>query len=173
MVHQLDISCLRDGEMQHVIIPIETPDFEVIPPQMFHGIQLPATSIESQVSDWFADQDHRAIMDKYDMDIIFDWQVYHEVDIEQEFLEYISPIAQYIQLTMPHTLQAFYQVIKNMGPTLYAAGLTHEQRLDLVMHSWSMMTGVALESISRTLDYVTSILSDGLIKRLDIDYGTN
>ena len=62
-------------------IPIEHPEFEVIPPVVFQGTELPETSIEEQVIEWLYEQDKSQLMKDNDWDLIIDFYV---LDIKSE-----------------------------------------------------------------------------------------
>lgn len=64
------------GETFHLTLQIDVPEFQPIPAKKWDGLDLPETSIDSQIMDWFDNQDKKDIMDKHDISIIIDYWIY-------------------------------------------------------------------------------------------------
>ena len=68
----------------------DCPDFELIPPTNFQGIELPETTVESQVIDWFDDQDKSQNKIKKELSIIIDYWVPKKKQIKPTILDYLK-----------------------------------------------------------------------------------
>ena len=95
---------LRDGVVVYKNIPIYH-HFQELPAEEFNGIQLPATSVESQVIHYLDEIDKRDMMIQYDFDIIIDYfpkkKRVKKNEIE-EFVKFCKPYLDlYPQLTRP------------------------------------------------------------------------
>lgn len=73
MKTKVTFKVLSDRKVIQKTLEIEHPRFEEIPEQMFNGIKLPRTSIESQVIDYLDSIDKRDLMVENDFDIIIDY----------------------------------------------------------------------------------------------------
>lgn len=89
---------LQRGKVLRKTLPIEHPDYNVIPSEEFNG--LPPISIESQVIDYLDNIDKSDIMAKYDWDIILDYYPKKQrkrkkkIDEVADFIEYMRPIVE-------------------------------------------------------------------------------
>ena len=72
MVTVITFKAISERKIVHKNIAIEH-NFEEIPPIKFMGVELPATSVESQVIDMLDESDKSQIMIDYDFDIILDY----------------------------------------------------------------------------------------------------
>ena len=100
MVTQVTFKALSGGRVVRKTIPIEHPDFDIIPSEMFLGYELPAQSIPSQVIDYLDGVDKSDIMERYEFDIILDYYIKkprkrtRRVDEVAEFIEYMRPFVE-------------------------------------------------------------------------------
>jgi hypothetical protein len=63
------------GKIVHFTKEIECPDFKVIPPSVYDGIELLETSINRQIMDWLDEQDKSDIMISKDLYLILDYYI--------------------------------------------------------------------------------------------------
>lgn len=147
-------------------IPIEH-EFEVIPAQKWHGIDLPPTSIEEQVMNQLDETDKSQIMADYDFDIILDYWPKKprkkKGDELKEFMEYCQPI---IDLN-PSFKRPFEAIISECKDTLFGKGKSNKTKLDEVMKMYELImksTSGTLDMVNKTLD---RILKDDKTKKLE------
>lgn len=113
-------------------IPIEH-NFEVIPPTMFNGVELPATSIESQVIDYLDEIDKTDLMIKYEFDIILDYwpkKAKKKKNEIKEFIDYCNP---YIQ-QFPELEKPFRAVISESKDVLFGKRKSNETKFKEVLN---------------------------------------
>lgn len=135
-------------------IPIEH-EFEVIPAQKWHGIDLPPTSIEEQVMNQLDETDKSQIMADYDFDIILDYWPKKprkkKGDELKEFMEYCQPI---IDLN-PSFKRPFEAIISECKDSLFGKGKSHKTKLDEVMKMYELI----MKGTSGTLDMANKALN--------------
>lgn len=140
-------------------IPIEH-EFEVIPAQKWHGIDLPPTSIEEQVMNQLDETDKSQIMADYDFDIILDYWPKKprkkKGDELKEFMAYCQPI---IDLN-PTFKRPFEAIISECKDTLFGKGKSNKTKLDEIMKMYELI----MKSTSGTLDMVNKLLDKALDK---------
>lgn len=138
-------------------IPIEH-EFEVIPAQKWHGIDLPPTSIEEQVMNQLNETDKSQIMADYDFDIILDYWPKKprkkKGDELKEFMEYCQPI---IDLNSSFK-RPFEAIISECKDTLFGKGKSNKTKLDEVMKMYELI----MKGTSGTLDMVNKLLEKTL-----------
>lgn len=100
MVTKIVFKAISSGCVVHRTIPIEHPEFDVIPSDMFLGYKLPSQSIQSQVIDYLDSVDKMDIMIRYGFDIILDYypkkpRIHKKrVDEVADFIEYMRPLVE-------------------------------------------------------------------------------
>jgi hypothetical protein len=100
MTTQVTFKALSDGRVVRKTIPIEHPDFHVIPSEVFLGYELPAQSISTQVIDYLDSVDKSDIMERYGFDIILDYYIKkprkrtERADEVAAFIEYMRPLVE-------------------------------------------------------------------------------
>ena len=118
MITQVTFKALSGGRVVRKTIPIEHPDFDVIPSEVFLGYKLPSQSIPSQVIDYLDSVDKSDIMERYGFDIILDYYIKkprkrtERVDEVADFIEYMRPLVEsHPDLQMP--IEAVIRVAKD------------------------------------------------------------
>lgn len=129
---------------------VECPDFSIIPSKKWKGINLPETSIESQIIDWFDEQGKKRIMDSKDIAIIIDYWIPKKKEKQPTLLDVFKAINTSEKTTLD--AMAVYQEIKDL---LKGKSVTEKVRLIFShMNVGYTASGVAYERM-------TQILKDG------------
>lgn len=154
----ITFKALSDHRIIKKDIPIEH-SFQVIPATVFNGVELPATSIESQVIDYLDSIDKRDLMVEHDFDIILDYwpKVVRKKRNEiSEFIAFCKPyIEQYPTLERP-----FSAIISESKDVLFGKRKSNETKFKEVLN----MIDIAFKVSSGTADAITNIL-----KKYDAD----
>lgn len=105
MTTKVTFRAISQGRIIHKTIPIQHPDFELLPSEIFNGYKLPEQSIDSQVIDYLDSIDKSDIMAKYDFDIILDYYIKRKTRKRneiQDFIEFMKPyVNPYPELQVP------------------------------------------------------------------------
>ena len=156
---------LRNGVVVHKNIPIYH-HFQELPAEEFNGIQLPATSVESQVIHHLDEIDKRDIMIQYDFDIIIDYfpkkKRVKKNEIE-EFVKFCEPyLNMYPQLTIP-----FQAVISESKDILFGKGKSNEQKFKETLN----LVSVSLKAAEGAMNLINKIWSrtSDEFKKLSVD----
>lgn len=146
-----------EGKIVRRNIPIEH-DFEVLPPQKWHGVDLPPTSIETQVMHQLDENNKTQLMIDNEFEIIIDYWPKKtrkkKGDELKEFMAYCQPI---IDLN-PTFKRPFEAIISECKDTLFGKGKSNKTKLDEVMKMYELI----MKSTSGTLDMVNKLLDKTL-----------
>ena len=121
---------ISDGRVVHRTIPIEHPDFDIIPSETFLGHKLPSQSIQSQVIDYLDSIDKSEIMIKYGLDLILDYYpkkvTKHKKRVTEveAFIEYMHPIIE----EHPDLQRPIEAVMSEAKDVLFGCGKTNIQK---------------------------------------------
>lgn len=88
----------------------DCPDFEVIPSTNFKGIDLPETTVETQIIDWLDEQDKSSLMSENDLGIIIDYWIPKKKENQFTILDYLKKANLSEQMILD--LMAVYKEIK-------------------------------------------------------------
>ena len=143
---------LRDGVVVYKNIPIYH-HFQELPAEEFNGIQLPATSVESQVIHYLDEIDKRDMMIQYDFDIIIDYFPKKKRIKKNEIEEFVKFCKPYLDL-YPHLVRPFEAIIFESQSVLFGKGKTNEQKFKEVI----AMLNVSVKSAWGMLRVVEKIL---------------
>lgn len=144
---------LRNGMVVYKNIPIYH-HFQELPSEKFNGIQLPATSVESQVIHHLDEIDKRDMMIQYDWDMILDYYPAKKRKTKQDELEgFVAFCKPYIDL-YPHLVRPFEAIISESHSVLFGKGKTNEQKFKEVIS----MLNVSVKSAWGMLRVVEKIL---------------
>lgn len=149
----ITFKALSDHRIIKKDIPIEH-SFQVIPPSVFAGVTLPATSIESQVIDYLDSIDKRDLMAEHDFDVILDYwpkRTRKKRDEVAEFIEYCKP---YIQ-RFPQLKRPFGAIISESKDVLFGKNKSNETKLKEVLN----MVGISNKVAMGTFDVISRILN--------------
>lgn len=130
-------------------IPIEHPEFEVIPPVVFQGIELPETSIEEQVICWLCEQDKSQLMEDNDWDLIIDYYILDIKSEEEEikkFLEYSSPFLS------PDLERPFSAVCSECKDLLFGQGKSNLEKFEIVIKLINMCNKISLGTLQMIIN---------------------
>ena len=122
---------LRDGVVVYKNIPIYH-HFQELPPEEFNGIQLPATSVESQVIHYLDEIDKRDMMIQYDFDIIIDYFPKKKRVKKNEIEEFVKFCKPYLDL-YPQLTRPFEAVISESQELLFGKRKSNEQKFKEVL----------------------------------------
>jgi len=88
----------------------DCPDFEVIPSTNFKGIDLPETTVESQIIDWLDEQDKDSLMIEKNLGVIIDYWIPKKKESQFTILDYLKKANLSEQMILD--LVAVYKEIK-------------------------------------------------------------
>jgi len=126
---------------------IECPEFSVIPGKEWKGISLPETSVESQIMDWFDEQDKKHIMDSKDVSIILDYWIPEKKQKQPSLLEVFKALNASEKMILD--AMAVYKEIKDL---LKGKSVTEKVRLIFShMNIGYTASGVAYDRIGAIL----------------------
>ena len=153
MVTVVTFQVVKDHDVVYEDVPIEH-DFEIIPPCKWAGVELPETSIETQLILHLDDIDKRDMMIEHDWDLILNYWV--KKDEIQEFKDYCRLyLYQFPTLERP-----FSAIISEFKDSLFNKGKSNEEKLKEVIDILGM--------VNKTLKGTINILLKNLnIKRLE------
>ena len=158
----ITFKAIRDRKVVFKDIPIEH-NFEVIPECEFHGVKLPATSIESQVINYLDETDKRELMDKYGFDIIIDYYPKRKKKTKEEeikeFIDYCQPLFE----AYPQYKRPFEAIISDHGSFIFGRKKSNYNKLTQIMSIYDMV----MKGASGTMDMVLKTLKSDNIKKLD------
>ena len=156
---------LRDGVMVYKNIPIYH-HFQELPAEEFNGIQLPATSVESQVIHYLDEIDKRDMMIQYDFDIIIDYFPKKKRVKKNEIEEFIKFCKPYLDL-YPQLTRPFEAVISESQELLFGKRKSNEQKFKEVLG----MINVSFKAAEGTMNLMNKILkrTNDEFKKLSIE----
>lgn len=150
----ITFKAIRKGKVIYKNIPIYH-DFQELPAMIFNGIQLPTTSVESQVMLYLDEIDKKDIMIKYDFDIILDYYPKKKRVKKNEIEEFINFCKPYLELN-PELIRPFDAVIYESRKVLFGKGKSNETKFKEALN----LMGVALKSATGAFEYMTKILKE-------------
>ena len=154
-----------EGKIVRRNIPIEH-DFEELPPQKWHGVELPATSIEQQVMWQLDETDKTQIMEDNDFYIIIDYwpkkprKRKSKNDEIKKFLDFAKPIVD----TQPSFKRPFEAIVSESRDTLFGRGKSNVTKFKEVLKMYELI----MKGATGTLDMVAKLL-DGKIEKLELE----
>lgn len=108
-------------------------EFEVIPPEVWNGIELPATSIEEQVMRQLDESDKTQIMTDNEFSIIIDYWPKkprkRRTDEINDFINYCKPLIE----AYPNLKRPIEAIISESKDTLFGKGKSNKTKLTEVM----------------------------------------
>lgn len=143
---------LRDGVVVYKNIPIYH-HFQELPAEEFNGIQLPATSVESQVIHYLDEIDKRDMMIQYDFDIIIDYFPKKKRVKKNEIEEFVKFCKPYLDL-YPQLTRPFEAVISESQELLFGKRKSNEQKFKEVLG----MINVSFKAAEGTMNLMNKIL---------------
>ena len=128
-------------------------EFEIIPSQKWHGIDLPPTSIEEQVINQLDESDKSQIMLDYDFDMILDYWPKkprkNKADEIAEFIKYCQPIFD----LHPEWKRAYEAIVSEYKDSLFGKRKSNKTKLNEVMKIHEMIMKATLG----TMDMIQKI----------------
>ena len=147
MVTVVTFQVIKDHELVYEDVPIEH-NFEIIPPCKWMGIELPETSIETQLIMHLDDIDKRDMMIEHDWDLILNYWV--KKDEIQEFKDY----CRLYLYEFPTLERPFSAIISEFKDSLFNQGKSNEQKLKEVID----ILGMVNKTIGGTINVLLSKL---------------
>ena len=156
---------LRKGKVVYKNIPIHH-HFEEIPEENFNGMQLPITSVESQVIHYLDEIDKRDMMVQYDFDIIIDYFPKKKRVKKNEIEEFVKFCRPYLDL-YPQLIRPFEAVISESQELLFGKHKSNEQKFKEVLG----MLNVSFKAAEGAMNLINSIWkgTSGELKTLNAD----
>lgn len=148
----ITFKAIRDGKVIYKNIPIYH-NFEEIPQQDWNGIQLPTTSIESQVILYLDEIDKRDMMIQYDFDIIIDYFPKKKRVKTNEIEEFVKFCKPYLDL-YPQLIRPFEAVISESQKILFGKRKSNEQKFKEVLG----MVNISFKAASGVMDWTLQLL---------------
>ena len=155
MKTKITFKVLSDRKVIYKTLEIEHPRFEEIPEQMFNGVKLPRTSIESQVIDYLDSIDKRNLMVENDFDIIIDYWPCKKRSKnckDKEIKEFITFCKPYLTM-FPEMIRPFRAVISNSKDILFGHHKSNETKFKEVLN----LIDTAYKATQGVLNMVTNI----------------
>lgn len=152
---------LRNGVVVYKNIPIYH-HFQELPAEDFNGIQLPATSVESQVIHHLDEIDKRDMMIQYDFDIIIDYFPKKKRVKKNEIEEFVKFCKPYLDM-YPYLIRPFNAVVSESKDILFGKGKSNEQKFKEALNLISVSLKAA-EGAMNLINKIWSKTSDGLKK---------
>ena len=147
----ITFKALRRGCVVYKNIPIYH-NFEELPATEFNGIELPPTSVESQVMEQLDEMDKLDLMLQHDFDIILDYfpkkkrVKKNEID---EFVKFCEPyLNMYPQLTIP-----FQAVVSESKDILFGKRKSNEQKFKETLN----LVSVSLKAAEGAMNLINKI----------------
>lgn len=154
---------IRKGKVIYKNVPIYH-NFQELPAMELNGVQLPPTSVESQVMQYLDDIDKRDMMIKYDFDAILDYfpkrkrVKKNEIKEIEEFINFCKP---YLNLH-PELIRPFDAVIYESRKILFGKGKSNKTKFKEALN----LMGVALKSATGAFECINKILRESNEKLL-------
>lgn len=144
---------LRDGVVVYKNIPIYH-HFQELPAEDFNGIQLPATSVESQVIHHLDEIDKRDMMIQYDFDIIIDYFPKKKRVKKNEIEEFVKFCKPYLDM-YPYLIRPFNAVVSESKDILFGRGKSNEQKFKEALN----LISVSLKAAEGAMNLINKIWS--------------
>ena len=144
----ITFKALRRGCVVYKNIPIYH-NFTELPAVEFDGVELPPTSVESQVMEQLDDMDKSDLMFQYDWDIILDYYPKRKKKKRNEVDEFINFCEPYLN-TNPQLVIPFRAVISESKDILFGKGKSNEQKFKEVLN----LVNVSCKAAQGTIDWV-------------------
>lgn len=142
---------IRKGKVIHKNIPIYH-HFQELPAEEFNGIQLPATSVESQVIHHLDEIDKRDMMIQYDFDIIIDYFPKKKRVKKNEIEEFVKFCKPYLDM-YPYLIRPFEAVISESQKLLFGKRKSNEQKFKEVLG----MINISFKAAEGAIDLINKI----------------
>lgn len=153
-----------DRRIVHKNIAIEH-EFDVIPAQKWHGIDLPPTSIEEQVMNQLDETDKSQIMLDYDFDLIIDYWPKKprkkKADEIAEFMIFCEPIFE----VRKDLRRPFEAIISEHKDKLFGKGKSNKTKFEEILNIYSM----TMKAAEGALNMALKILNTPTPKLLEED----
>jgi hypothetical protein len=157
----ITFKAISERKIVHRNIGIEH-NFEEIPPTKFKGVDLPATSVESQVIDMLDETDKSQIMIDYGFDIILDYYPKKprkkKTDELKEFMEYCQEVVDKIPI-FKRPLEAIISESKD----LFGKGKSNETKLKEIIKRYELI----MKGVNGAFDMMNNILASSSRKQID------
>lgn len=149
MITNVTFEVLTNRKYDIQTIPIEHPEFKIIPPVVFEGTELPEISIEEQVICWLSEMDRSQLMEDNDWDLIIDFYILDIKSKEEEikeFLEYSSPFLS-SDLERP-----FSAVCSECEDLLFGQGKSNIEKFEIVIKLMNMCNKISLGTLQMIIN---------------------
>lgn len=137
------------GKTVYFTKKFQCPDFKVIPGINFKGIQLPDTTVESQIIDWLDNQNKFELMVEMDLGCIINYWIPEKKKAKPTIIYYLKQANLSEQMLLD--LIAVYKEIK---PIL--KGKSIETQIDILLSHLKVGYKSATVAYKRIADYVES-----------------
>ena len=155
MKTKVTFKALRRGRIVHKTIPIEHPDFGILPSEIFDGVELPSISIESQVIDYLDSIDKADMMAKNDWDVILDYYPHKRRKRKNEIEDFIEFMRPYVDM-FPELARPIEAVMSEAQGVLFGHRKSNETKARELIKMLSM----TLLASKGTLDTVMKYLDE-------------
>lgn len=150
----ITFKALCDGKVIYKNIPIYH-NFEEIPQEDWNGIQLPTTSIGSQVIHYLDEIDKSDIMVKYNFDIIIDYFPKKKRVKKNEIEEFVKFCKPYLDMH-PHLIRPFSAIVSESKNILFGKRKSNEQKFKEVLG----MISTSVKAASGAMDFMLRLLKE-------------
>lgn len=165
----ITFKAFRNGRMIYKNIPIHH-NFQELPETEFDGVELPPTSVETQVIHYLDEIDKTDILLQNDFDIIIDYFPKKKRVKKNEIEEFVKFCKPYLDLN-PQLTRPFEAVILESQELLFGKHKSNVQKFKEVLG----MINVSFKAAEGTMDLITKIwkASNDEFKRIGCEDSTN
>lgn len=156
METKIVFKAMCNGKIVHKTIPIQHPEFKILPSEIFLGFKLPPQSISSQVIDYLDGVDKSDIMEKHGFDIILDYYPQKprvrkkKVDEIADFIKYMTPVVE----LHPELQRPIEAVMSEAKGELFGRGKSNQDKAMEVMK----MVEISLKAATGAYVSITKML---------------
>lgn len=127
METKIKFKVLKDRRVRTITLPIEHPEFQIIPETVFNGLVLPETSIEYQIMGYLDNMDKSQLMLDNDIAVIFDYWIPKpktKADEVKDFEEYCDLLF----AKVPSIRTQFVATVKALSTILFGHRKSNETK---------------------------------------------
>lgn len=149
MITNVTFEVLTNHKYVIQTIPIEHPEFEIIPAVNFQGTELPEISIEDQVICWLYEMDKSQLMEDNYWDLIIDFYILDIKNEEEEIKEFLEYSSSFLSSDLERPFSAVCSECKDL---LFGQGKSNIEKFEMVMKLISMCNKISLGTLQMVIN---------------------
>lgn len=153
MKTKVTFKALRRGRIVHKTILVEHPDFNILPSEIFDGVELPSISIESQVIDYLDSIDKADMMAKNDWDVILNYYPYKRRKRKGEIEDFIEFMRPYVEM-FPELARPIEAVMSEAQCVLFGHRKSNETKARELLKMLSMTLLASKGTLDAAMKYL-------------------